>query len=401
MFKKQTYLKRVYEEKIRRALEWSPVVAIIGPRQCGKSTLAKEILKDFSESVYIDLELPSDQRRLEDPELFLGEKESCLVCIDEVQFSPGLFPVLRGLIDQNRAPGRFLLLGSASQDLIRSSTETLAGRIHYIEITPFLYSELLNNPEVRDDSDSIRKRLWLQGGFPPAYLQELKISNQWRLDFIQTFLNRDIPSFGSGIAAPALHRFWRMLSHYHGNVLNASKIAQSLDVSHVTVKRYIDLLEQTFMLRVLRPMEINIKKRLIKAPKVYIRDTGILHSLWEVESFDTLFAHPLFGASWEGWCVEQIISALPGWTPAYYRTSSGEEIDLVMEKSGKRLVFEIKASLSPKVSNGFKRTLNLLEPDQSYIICPLKGEGYPHKSGARICGIGEFLRRHRRVLSAE
>jgi len=341
----------------------------------------------------ISLELPSDQRRLEDPELFLGGKTGSLVCIDEVQLLPDLFPILRALIDRNRVPGRFLLLGSASQDLIRSGTETLAGRIHYIEMTPFLYRELINNPETGSDPELIRTRHWLQGGFPPAFLQELKISSQWRMDFIQTFLSRDIPSFGSGVPAPALHRFWRMLSHYHGSVLNASKIAQSLDVSHVTVRRYIDLLEQTFMLKVLRPMELNIKKRLVKSPKVYVRDSGILHSLWEVESYDDLFAHPLFGASWEGWCVEQITTALPDWTATYYRTSSGEEIDLVMEKSRHRLVFEFKASLSPKVSNGFMRTLEVLKPEGSYIVCPMADEGYPHKSGAWICGIRECLSR--------
>ena len=375
---------------MRQALTWSPAIAIIGPRQCGKSTLAKEVLKDFPDAVYLDLELPSDQRRLENPELFLNTKNNCLVCIDEVQLSPELFSILRALIDQKRAPGRFLLLGSASQDLIRRGTETLAGRIHYVEMTPFLYSEIVNS-DAGVNSEDIRTRHWLQGGFPPAFLQDLEISCQWRMDFIQTFLSRDIPSFGSGVSAPALHRFWRMLSHYHGGVLNASKIAQSLDVSHVTVKRYIDLLEQTFMVRVLRPMEINIKKRLIKAPKVYIRDTGILHSLWEVANFDELFAHPLFGASWEGWCVEQITTTLPDWTPAYYRTSSGEEIDLVLEKSGQRLAFEFKASLSPKVSNGFIGSLRVLKPEKSWIVCPMMDEGYPHKSGARICGIQECI----------
>ena len=389
MFKKQTYIERVYEPKVREALGWSPVVALIGPRQCGKSTLAQELLKDHPNSICLDLELPSDQRRLADPELFLGEKAESLVCIDEIQLRPDLFAVIRALVDMNRVPGRFLLLGSASQDLIRSGTETLAGRIHYVEMTPFLYSELIRGEGV--DFDKVRIRHWTQGGFPPAYLQDLGISSLWREDFIQTFLSRDISAFGSGVTAPALHRFWKMLSHYHGSVLNASKIAQSLDVSHVTIKRYIELLEQTFMLRVLRPLTINIKKRLVKAPKVYIRDTGILHTLWEVERMDDIYAHPLFGASWEGWCIEQIIAALPGWTTAYYRTSSGEEVDLVMGRAQRRLVFEFKASLSPRVSNGFIGSLNVLNPERSWIVCPLKGESYPHKSGARISGIKECL----------
>ena len=365
-----------------------PVTAVLGPRQCGKSTLVHQTLKDRDDLLFLDLELPSDLRRLEEPELFLGERADQLVCIDEIQRLPSLFPLMRALVDQDRRPGRFLLLGSASQDLIRKGKETLAGRIHYLELTPFLLEEVyLETP-----GPALFKKLWWRGGFPLAYLARSdSLCREWVDDFIQTFMSRDIPELGFSISANRLFRFWRMISHYHGQLLNASKIGQSLGWSHSTVFKYIDLLEQTFMIRVLPPLELNLKKRLVKAPKFYIRDTGILHALQEIHSYDDLFAHPLFGASWEGLCIEQITQKLPRWRASFYRTSSGEEIDLILEQGQRRIGFECKASLSPKLSKGFNATKESLNLEQVWVVCPMVEGGYTLRPNVRVIGLIELL----------
>jgi predicted AAA+ superfamily ATPase len=214
----------------------------------------------------------------------------------------------------------------------------------------------------------------------------------WRKDLIQDYLNRDIPQFGVGVPAPTMMRFWRMLAHYHGGILNASKLGQALDVSHSTIRRYLDILEQTFMVRILRPSGINIKKRLVKSPKVYIRDSGILHALLEIDTMTGLYGHPAFGASWEGWCIEQITGIMPMWNTSFFRSSSGEEIDLILERGQRRFVFEIKASLSPHLSRGFSGTLEILKPERAWIVCPMDEPGYPTRSGARVTGIRECLR---------
>jgi uncharacterized protein len=234
---------------------------------------------------------------------------------------------------------------------------------------------------------------WWCGGFPPAFLSEDEVqSAAWQRDLIQDFLSRDIPQFGMSVPSTAMMRFWKMLAHYHGGLMNATKLGQALDVSHSTVRRYLDVLEQTFMVRVLRPFEINLKKRLVKSPKVYIRDSGILHSLLEIEAMTDLYGHPVFGASWEGWCIEQIAGMMPTWRASFYRASSGEEIDLILERGQKRLAFEIKASLSPHLSRGFPGTLDVLKPWRTWIVCPMDGPGYPTGSGARVVGIGECLK---------
>lgn len=386
----QTYIDRQVAAEIQQSLEYNPVTALIGPRQCGKSTLARHVLQGRSDALFLDLELPSDLRKLADPEYFLGEYASKLICIDEVQLKPELFPLLRVLVDRDRRPGRFLILGSASRDLIRQGAETLAGRIHYVELTPFTWVELQNSP---DESLWDFKRLWWRGGFPPAFLADTETqSATWRRDLIQDYLSRDIPSFGFAIPMSAMGRFWKMLAHYHGGLLNASKLGQSLDVSHNTVQKYLDILEQTFMVRILRPLEINLKKRLVKSPKIYIRDSGILHTLLEVENMVELYGHPVFGTSWEGWCIEQLITKLPLWQPFFYRTAAGEEIDLVLTKGRQRLAFEIKASLSPHLSKGFPETLKALMPDHTWVVCPMTGPGYPIHSGVRVVGITECLK---------
>jgi predicted AAA+ superfamily ATPase len=296
---------------------------------------------------------------------------------------------LRALVDRDRRPGRFLILGSAARDLIRQGSETLAGRIHYLELTPFTWSELKTAAK---DNGWDFKRHWWRGGFPPAFLADSEAqSAAWRRDLIRDYLSRDIPAFGYTIPLPTMERFWSMVAHYHGGLLNASKIGQALDVSHTTVRKYLDILEQTFMIRLLQPLEVKLKKRLVKSPKVYLRDSGILHTLLEIDGMTQLYGHPVFGASWEGWCIEQIIAQCPLWRPAFYRTSSGEEIDLVLTKGDRRIAFEIKASLSPHLTRGFPDTLAALQPERTWIICPMTDPGYPIRDNVRVVGISECL----------
>jgi predicted AAA+ superfamily ATPase len=385
----QRYIDRKSAVDILQSLKHNPVTALIGPRQCGKSTLARHVLEGRKDTIFLDLELPSDMRKLTDAELFLQDHVHELVCIDEVQLRPDLFPLLRALIDKERRPGRFLILGSASRDLVRQGSETLAGRIHYIELTPFTWAEL-RSASVKKRWDF--KRHWWRGGFPPAFLEPNDVqSDTWRRDMIQDYLSRDIPTLGFSLPVPVMSRFWKMIAHYHGGLLNASKIGQSMGISHNTVRKYLDILEQTFMVRLLQPLEINLKKRLVKSPRIYLRDSGLLHTLLEIESTTELYGHPVFGASWEGWCIEQIITTLPLWQPFFYRTSSGEEIDLVLVRGKKRLAFEIKASLTPHLSRGFADTIKTLKLEDAWVVCPMADPGYPIRSGVRVTGISECL----------
>ena len=377
----QTYIPRSLEYDLQNSLDSFPVTALLGPRQCGKSTLARQIIDSVDNTVYIDLEKPSDLRKIEDPEFFFSTQKNKLICIDEIQRVPDLFPIIRFSVDEDRKPGRFLILGSASQELIKTSSETLAGRIHYLELTPFTYRELTLFQQARFNDEMFQL---IRGGFPDSVLATFKGQSYiWRQDFIRTFLERDIPQFGFAIPATAMRRLWTMIAHYHGQIFNASKLGQSLGITHPTVRKYLDILEQTYMVRVLQPLEANLKKRLIKSPKVYIRDSGILHALLEIENMEDLMGHPVFGSSWEGWCIEQIVSAMPGWRPYFYRTSSGEEIDLILERKQERLAFEFKASLSPHVSKGFAGTLKNLNPLKTWIVTPVK-EPYLIPQGATV-----------------
>lgn len=387
-FKLQRYIKRNLENELHHSLQSFPVTALLGPRQCGKSTLARRIVSETADTAYLDLEKPSDVRKLDDAEFFFHTQRNKLICIDEIQLGPELFPVMRVMVDEDRRPGKFLILGSATQDLIRTSSETLAGRIHFIELAPFTYHELLQDKSQKIPDPALP---WIRGGFPDSVLAPSDvISYQWREDFIRTFLERDIPQFGFSIPAITLRRFWTMLAHYHGQTQNASKFGQSLGVRHPTIKKYVDIMDQTFMVRVLPPLTVNLKKRLVKTPKIYIRDSGLLHSLLEIENIEHLFGHPNVGVSWEGWCIEQIIGVMPGWRAAYYRTSSGEEIDLILERGRKRLAFEFKVSMSPKVSRGFQGSLSALHPDRSFVVAPVP-EPYPLKSGALVTNIKDIL----------
>ncbi|MBW2107964.1 MAG: ATP-binding protein [Deltaproteobacteria bacterium] len=385
----QTYIRRNLHTYITTLLREFPAVAILGPRQCGKTTLAHQIVKKRARAVYLDLERPSDLRKLDDPELYLGLQKGRLVCLDEIQRKTDLFPVLRSLIDDDRKNGRFLILGSASRDLIRQSSETLAGRVAFVSLTPFLLSEVsrrFKNPW------TCLLRLWLRGGFPESVLSGSDESSmRWRQNFVQTFLERDIPQLGFNIPAKTLQRLWQMLAHVHGQQLNSSRLGEAIGVSHTTIRSYIDLLIQTFVVRELFPFYANIKKRLVKSPKVYVRDSGILHALLDIETYDSLLGHPVYGASWEGLVVENLISELPDWKPFYFRTASGAELDLILTKGRSRLAVECKASSAPEVTKGFWSALRDLDIKQAWIIAPVK-ESYPIEKHVHVCNLETFLK---------
>jgi len=373
------YIERNLSAAILRKLQNVPVVAILGPRQCGKSTLAKMLLATKQDTLYLDLERPSDANKLTDPEAFFSHNRDKLICLDEIQRLPGLFPVLRSIIDENRQNGQFIVLGSASPDLLRQSSESLAGRIAYLELTPFFIRE------ISDNTDIIKMRkLWLRGGFPRSYLAvDERESYEWRLDFIRTFLERDIPSLGFKIPAGNIERFWKMFAHIHGQLLNRSKLGESLGISHHTVQTYVDLLSQMFVLRVLPPLESNLKKRLIKSPKIYMRDSGLLHALLRIEEQNDLMGHPVYGASWEGFALENILSSCPHWESFFYRTASGAEIDLVLERSKQRIAVEFKVSTTPSVTQGFWSALEDLKCTEAWVIAPVEAP-YPLKENILV-----------------
>ena len=361
-------IQREITATVETRLSHYPAVALLGARQTGKTTIAGMVLEANPKTIYLDLERPADLNKLTDPEAFFSQFSDHMICLDEIQRTPDLFPILRGVIDRNQRNGQFLILGSASRDLIRQSSESLAGRLSYVEITPFTR---------REASFTDLATHWIQGGYPRSLLAASNdISIQWREDYIRTFLERDIPQLGFRIPANTIGRFWRMLAHSHGEVLNNSKLADSMGVSSHTIRKYIDLLEQTFMVRALPPYTQNIKKRLVKSPKVYIRDTGILHTLLNIETMEELFSHPIYGASYEGYIIENIISHLPRWQAAYYRTSNGAEIDLILTKGMKKIAVEIKSSTSPKLSKSFANSIEAVGPDQTFVIAPV-AEPYP------------------------
>ena len=343
-------LNRQHRKLIEEALDSQAGVVLLGPRQVGKTTLAQDIA-EARDAVYLDLERSADRQILEEPDLYLDEQLGRLVVIDEVQFLPDLFRVLRGQIDRRRRKGfrtgQFLLLGSASRELLQQSAESLAGRVSYHELTPFTLLET--------GSEHL-SRLWLRGGFPDSFLaKDDRSSLRWREDFIRTYLERDIPSFGLRIPAETLRRFWTMLAHSQGGLLNISTHASGLGVSSTTVSRYLDLLVDLMLVRRLQPWHSNAGKRLVKSPKIFIRDAGLLHALLGIGSLEALLGHPVVGGSWEGYCIENLISVAPRGTEAsFYRSVAGAEIDLVLKLPGGEIwALEIKRTTTPKVSRGF------------------------------------------------
>ena len=340
----------------------------------GKTTLAQSVIASWPDSLYLDLERHSHLAQLQDAEAFLSLHRDKLVCIDEVQLRPDLFPLLRALIDERPQPARFLLLGSASPELLRQSSETLAGRLSYVYVTPFQQRELLHTNATAPDWQAL---LW-RGGFPKSWLAaSARQSLRWREAYTQAFIERDLRQFGIDLNPQHMRRLWLMCCHWHGQIINYSTLGQSLDVTHPTVKRHIDILEATFMMRRLPPFVLNTKKRLVKSPKLYIRDSGLLTCLLELDSFDKLYSHPVYGPCWEGFAVENILNMLqPRGNYGFFRTRTGQEIDLVVEHRGKRLGFEFKTSTSPALTRGNKAAAEILKLDKLFLVIP-QGNAYP------------------------
>jgi hypothetical protein len=365
-------LPRQLLASLRNRLVLQPAAVLLGPRQVGKTTLARALAAEYPGAVVLDLERESDRARLAQPEAFFARHREKLVVLDEVQAMPELFAALRPEIDADRRPGRFLLLGSANGRLLRQSSESLAGRVAYLELAPLLIEEVGADPTAASS-------LWLRGGFPPSFTApDDAASFAWRGDFIQTFLARDLPQLGVTIPAETLRRFWRMCAHLHGQLFNASQLGSALGgVSHATVGRYLDLFVDTLMLRRLEPHFVNVGKRLVKSPKVYVRDSGVLHALLNIATIDDLVGHPVVGQSWEGYVIEQIIAAAPPLAEfTFYRTAAGAEMDLVVTVGGRNVGYEIKFSNAPRVGKGFWHACEDLGVDRAYIIAPV-AEPYP------------------------
>jgi len=382
-------IRRNLQDTLRRRLAQFPAVALLGPRQVGKTTLARLLAADpgGQPALYLDLENPADLEKLSDALGYLQVQRGRLVILDEIQRAPGLFEVLRGLIDERvlsgESAGQFLLLGSASMDLLHQSSETLAGRIAYLELGPFDPLEL--PPGDRD-------RLWSRGGFPRSFLaRDDAESATWREAFIRTYLERDIPQLGPRIPAETLRRFWTMLAHAQGGLHNAADLARSLSVDGKTVAGYLDLMVDLLLVRRLPPFHANLGKRLVKSPKVYLRDTGILHTLMRLYDLEAVLGHPVAGASWEGFVIEALLRAAPERTSAsFYRTATGVELDLILELPGNRLwAVEIKRGLAPKVEKGLRVAIDDLRPQRTFLVYA-GDERYPKGEGIEAIGLREL-----------
>jgi len=382
-------IDRRVQPQLLRLLREYPAVALLGARQVGKTTLALEVADDIP-SIYLDLESPADRARLSDPELYLADHQDELVVLDEVHRLPGLFQSLRGLIDRGRREGRkasrFLVLGSASLDLMRQSGETLAGRIAYLELTPF---------NVLEVDDHGRDSLWVRGGFPDSFsAADEGASMRWRQNFIRTYLERDVPQLGPRIPAETLRRFWTMLAHNQGGLLNAAALARGLGVDGKTVASYLDLMVDLLLVRRLPPWHKNVGKRLVKSPKVYVRDSGVTHALLGLGTKDALLGHPVVGHSWEGFVIETLLTVAPERTEAsFYRSSGGAEIDLVLSLPGRRpWAIEIKRSLDPRPARGFHHACEDVKPEARYVVYP-GSERFAISADVEAMGVDDLARR--------
>ena len=371
-----------------------PAVVLIGPRQAGKTTLALSITNGMGadRALYLDLELPSAQRQLEDVEGFLLAHARRLIVLDEVQRLPELFAVLRGVIDQRRrageSAGQFLLLGSASGHLLGQASESLAGRTATLELTPFQARELIDAGGPIEDTSARLNRLWVRGGFPLSYLAASDAASlRWRDAFVTTYLERDIPALGPRVPATTLRRLWTMLAHHQGQLLNQAQLAAALAISGQTVARYIDLLCDLMLVRRLPAWSGNLGKRLVRAPKVYVRDSGLTHALLGLRDLASVLAHPVAGASWEGLVLEQLLAAAPSATASFYRTSHGAEADVVLTFPGGRpWVIEIKRSSAPTVSRGFHQSAVDLQAQRKLLVAPVERE-YTTVDGIEVMGL--------------
>ncbi|WP_440108536.1 ATP-binding protein [Acidovorax sp. BL-A-41-H1] len=381
---------------LREDLAHNPAVALLGPRQAGKTTVALELARQ-SDHIYLDLESELDRAKLASPELYLSERTDRLVVLDEVHRVPGLFPILRGLIDSARRQGRrsglYLLLGSASLDLLQQAGESLAGRVAYRELTP------LNALEIPTADHT---RLWLRGGFPESYLgRTAAASLRWRQDFIRTYVEREIPLFGGRVGPDALRRLWGMLAHQQGALVNASVLGRSLAADTRTVNRYLDLLVEMFLVRRLEPWHANLGKRLTKSPKLYVRDSGLLHALLGLPDDEALLGHPAVGASWEGFVIENLITAAGQEASAhFYRTAAGAEIDLLLHwPGGESWAIEVKRGLAPKVERGFHTACEDLQPARKLVVYP-GDETFPLGHGVQAMGLATLCEELARKAAA-
>lgn len=386
-------LNRDLTQKILDSLHHFPAVAILGCRQVGKTTLAFQVKEKIKKpAVYLDLELPQDRAKFTEPQLYLEQQAGKLLILDEIQRVPDLFPVMRGLIDQRRRRGEksahYLILGSASPESLNQSSESLAGRIAYLELDP------LNIEEVKTTNmPDPNNQLWLRGGFPESFLSESdNDSMRWREQFIRTYLEKDLPQLGPKLSSDKTYRLWKMVAFDQGCLLNANKLAVSLEMSATSVKNYLEVLTDLFLLRFLRPWSGNSKKRLVKSPKVYVRDSGLLHALTNITTLDELINRSLCGASWEGFAIEQILQKMSYGTHAFfYRSAAGSEIDLILElPNGKKIAIEIKRTLSPSLSKGFRLGCEEIKPEKRFFIIP-RGDAYPLDTETTAIGLAEFL----------
>lgn len=365
-------------KQLAEALGRSPIVAILGPRQCGKTTLARLVAGD-SETTWFDLEDPQAMRRLENPKLALSPLTG-LVVIDEVQRQPELFPLLRVLADREPSPARFLILGSASPFLLRLTSESLAGRVEFIELGGF---------DLLEVGSAEQSRLWLRGGFPRSFLaRNERDSSAWRDSFIATFLERDLPQLGIGVAAPTMRRFWTMLAHYHGQTWNGAELGRAFGVSAKTVRAYLDVLTATFVVRQVQPWFENLAKRQVKAPKVYLRDSGLLHALLGTNTRDELLSHPKVGASWEGFALEQVLRRESG-DPYFWATHAGAEVDLVLMRRAQRCGYEFKFADAPRLTRSMTVALHDLALDQLWVVYP-GDHSYPLAERITAVGLGQL-----------
>ena len=383
----QNLIDRKIETFVKENLSVFPAVVILGPRQCGKSTLVKMLYQNSNAYLYLDLQNLDDLNKLREPMLFFQANQDVTICLDEIQLVPELFSVLRSEIDRHRRPGRFILLGSASQDLIQKTSESLAGRVGLIELTPFTIEEVEQNIDIE------LNKFWLRGGYPDSYLASSEQGSVlWRENFLRTYVERDIPQLGFQIPALQLRRLLTMCAHNQGQLFNSSKLGESLGVTYQTIRRYIDLMEQTFIIRSLPPFEKNIKKRLVKSPKIFVRDSGLLHRLLQVDDFNSLMGNPVFGSSWEGFVIENIISSLRDCKFSFYRSATGDELDLLIERGSRTIAVECKASSAPQVTKGFWRAIETTKPDKTYIVSPVSAS-YPFKNDVEVCGLSDFLKK--------
>ncbi len=365
--------------QIAAALRRSPAVAVLGPRQVGQTTLARQLAATTKrESIYLDLQDERDRARIADPNVFFKTHPGALIVLDEVQYTPDIFRHLRPEIDRDRSKGRFLLLGSASFSRLKQSAESLAGRMATVELGGLLVQEI-------EHGFARQQQLWLRGGFPESYTSTTdEDSFEWRLDFMRLLLERDLPQFGVQIAAPTLQRFWRMVANTHSQLANMSQLATSMGISVPTVGRYLDLLEAARMLRRLQPMHVNLNKRLVKSPKNYLRDSGLLHALLGIKTLEDLMSHPMMGYSWEGFVLEHICQLAPrGAEVMFYRTAAGAEMDVVVQHGSQTICFEIKSSSAPKVTQGFYNAMQDIKPTATYIVAQV-GKRYAFSEQVQV-----------------